>query len=176
VIPDNITLIFDQQPVAFVQLKSLPLLLLLLLRCVHMHLLLLVVVSNIWILSLPCTGYCHCDYACDDVGDCCGGAVSKNANCPAMVPNLYKPRLTNCNNPVGVTSLTNGYKPGNAYVTVCFYNVDGCLLHVLQASSCLLSARACMTLPHVCPAYAYGAAVKFPHSTTGCLLELLCVI
>jgi hypothetical protein len=35
-----------------------------------------------------------------------------------MVPNLYKPRLTNCDNPVGITSLTNGYKPGDAYITV----------------------------------------------------------
>uniref|UniRef100_A0A383VA71 SMB domain-containing protein n=1 Tax=Tetradesmus obliquus TaxID=3088 RepID=A0A383VA71_TETOB len=60
-------------------------------------------------------GYCHCDYACDDVGDCCGGAVSKNANCPAMVPSLAKQRITNCNNPVGVTNLTAGYKPGQCW-------------------------------------------------------------
>ncbi|KAF6253929.1 hypothetical protein COO60DRAFT_370348 [Scenedesmus sp. NREL 46B-D3] len=60
-------------------------------------------------------GYCHCDYACDDVGDCCGGAVSKNANCPAMAPNLVKPHITNCNNPVGVAKLTNGYKPGQCW-------------------------------------------------------------
>lgn len=70
-------------------------------------------------------------HRCDNHGDCCGGAASKNALCKTMTPTLNKARTGSCS--VGASqaaaSVTRGFRPVTCWCdSYCTNNNDCCPL------------------------------------------------
>lgn len=83
------------------------------------------------------SGFCHCDYYCDQTGDCCGSAASKNALCPSMEPSRNKSYITDCDGEVNRrssepaarrTAAGSSYLPGAARMADAFVHASefGC--------------------------------------------------